>query len=127
MIKIQIKKFLIFFYYLLNQVVSYFFEFLFFLLIFYLLNNKYTAHSLSKLIACLISFILHRKFTFSSKNDLKKEFFKYISFLPVNLIIGNFLIFFIGTTVSDVNIQKILADFIGFIITFIFYKYYVYK
>ena len=85
------------------------------------------ANSISKIAACFVAFFIHKFYTFKSNENIFKEFIKYFSFLPVNILIGTMLLGLMLSIEIDYRFAKIFSDIIAFFISFLFAKKFIFN
>ena len=91
-------------------------------------NNLVISNILSCIFGFIISYISHRVFVFRSKQDIKKEIFRYAILFTINVFLSTLLlVFFTDTLGIPSYISKFLSMGITAVWNFISYKLIIFK
>ena len=115
--------------YNLVQIAAYALELLVFLLMMKAWNHIISSNVVAKIMAAIFAFILHKHFTFNKSKTKKffKEAFKYFAILPINILLGTFILVIISDLLTQQWLSKILSDIFGVGVSFLLVHYIVFK
>tara|TARA_A100001011_G_C14299501_1_gene840076 strand:+ start:1733 stop:2110 length:378 start_codon:yes stop_codon:yes gene_type:complete len=111
-----------------TQIGVYSVDFIVFIFFYEFIEIMYVyANTISKIVACLVAFFIHKFYTFKSNENILKEFIKYFSFLPINILIGTILLGLMLSIETDYRFAKIFSDIIAFFISFLLAKKFIFN